>query len=113
VVRSDRGGEYYGRHTPYRQVPSSIAKCLLENGIVAQFSLPYEPHQNGIAKRRNHTLMDMVRSMLSNSTLSLSLRMKVLKTAMRIINRVPSKSVRKTPYKLWTSTKPNINYYHV
>ena len=35
VVRSDRGGEYYGRHTPYGQVPGPFAKFLQENGIVA------------------------------------------------------------------------------
>ena len=35
VVRSDRGGEYYGRHTPYGQVPGPFARFLQENGIVA------------------------------------------------------------------------------
>jgi transposase InsO family protein len=98
VVRSDRGGEYYGRHTPYGQVPDPFVKFLQENGIVAQYSLPYEPQQNGVAERRNHTLMNMVRSMLSNSTLPLSLWMEALKTAAHIINCVPSKSVPKTPY---------------
>jgi hypothetical protein len=34
VVRSDCGGEYYGRHTPYDQVPGPFAKFLQENGIV-------------------------------------------------------------------------------
>jgi transposase InsO family protein len=80
VVRSDRGGEYYGRYTPYGQVPDPFAKFLQENGIVAQYSLPYKPQQNGIAERWNRTLMDMMCSMLSNSTLSLSLWMEALKT---------------------------------
>jgi transposase InsO family protein len=53
VVHSDRGGECYGRHTPYRQITDPFAKNLEENGIVAQYSLPYEPQQNGIAERRN------------------------------------------------------------
>ena len=34
-VRSDRGREYYGRHTPYSQVPRPFARYLQENGIVA------------------------------------------------------------------------------
>nr|ABA99659.2 retrotransposon protein, putative, Ty1-copia subclass [Oryza sativa Japonica Group] len=59
VVRSDRGGEYYGRHTPYGQVPGPFARFLLENGIVAQYSTPGEPQQNGVAERRNRTLMYM------------------------------------------------------
>jgi hypothetical protein len=38
VVRSDRGGEYYGGHTPYGQVPGPFARFLQETGIVAQYS---------------------------------------------------------------------------
>jgi hypothetical protein len=49
--------------------------------------------------------MDMVRNMLSNSTLSLSLWMEALKTIAYIINHVSSKLVPKTPYKIWTGRK--------
>jgi hypothetical protein len=35
IVRSDRGGEYYGRHTPYGQIPEPFTKFLQENDIVA------------------------------------------------------------------------------
>jgi transposase InsO family protein len=69
VVRSDRGGEYYGRHTLYGQVSGPFARFLQENDIVAQYSTPGEPQQNGVAERRNRTLMDMVRSMMSYSDL--------------------------------------------
>jgi hypothetical protein len=74
IVWSDCGeGEYYGRHTPYGQVPGPFARFLQENGIVAQYSMPNERQQNGVAERRNCTLMDMVRSMMSYSTLPLGL----------------------------------------
>jgi transposase InsO family protein len=72
VVRSDRAGEYYGRHTPYGQVPRPFARFLQENGIVAQYSMPGDPQQNGVTERRNRILMNMVRSMLSYSTLPIS-----------------------------------------
>ena len=68
IVRSDRR-EYYGQHTPYGQVPRPFARFLQENDIVAQYSTPGEPQQNRVAERRNRTLMDMVRSMISYSTL--------------------------------------------
>jgi hypothetical protein len=97
IVRSDRGGEYYGRHTPHGQVPGPFAKYLMEQGIVAQYSMSGEPQQNGVAERRNRTVMDMVRSMINYSTLPVSLWMEALKTAIHILNRVPSKSVPKTP----------------
>jgi len=113
IVRSDRGGEYYGRHTPYGQTPGPFARFLEENGIKAQYSAPGEPQQNGVAERRNRTLMDMVRSMMSHSILPVNLWMEALKTAAHILNRVPSKSVPKTPFELWTGKKPTLNYLHV
>ena len=106
-------GEYYGRHTPYGQVPGPFARFLQENVIVAQYSMPGEPQQNGVAERRNHTLMDIVCSMISYSTLPLSLWMEALKTAIHILNRVPSKSVPKTPYELWTGRVPSLNHLRV
>jgi hypothetical protein len=57
-----------------------------------------EPQQNGIAERQNHTLMDMVRSILSYSDLLVKLWKEALETVMHILNWVPSKFVPKTPY---------------
>jgi hypothetical protein len=57
--------------------------------------------------------MDMVRSMISYSTLLLGLWMEALKTAIHILNRVPSKSVPKTPYELWTGRVPSLNHLRV
>jgi hypothetical protein len=65
--------------------------------------------QNGVVERLNRALMDMVRSMLSYSMLPISLWMGALKTVVHILNRVPSKSVPKTPYELWTCRKPTLN----
>jgi hypothetical protein len=72
-----------------------------------------DPQRNRVTERHNRTLMDMVRSMLSYSTLPISLWIQALKTVVHILNRVPSKSVPKTPYKMWTDRKPTLNYLHV
>ena len=47
---------------------------------------------------------------MSYSTLPISLWMEALKTAIHILNRVPSKSVPKTPYELWTGREPSLNH---
>jgi len=73
IVRSNRGGKYYGRHTENGQTPSPFAKFLQEHGIVAQYTMSGSPNQNGAVEKRNQILLDMVRSMLSNSNLSKSL----------------------------------------
>ena len=75
--------------------------------------MPSTPKQNGVAERCNQTLIDMVRSMISNSSLSKSLWMYALKTTMYLFNRLPSKVVSKTPFELWTGTKPSLRHLHV
>jgi transposase InsO family protein len=113
VVRSDRGGEYYGRYDGLAQCPGPFAKLLEKHGICAQYTMPGTPKQNGVVERRNRTLMDMVRSMLSNFSLPISLWMEALKTAVYLLNKVPSKAVPKTPFELWTGRKPSLRHLHV
>jgi hypothetical protein len=113
VVRYDCGGEYYGRLTLYGQVPGLFARFLQKNGIVTQYSMSGDPQQNVVAERRNRTLMDMMRSMLSYSTLLISLWIEALKTVIYILNRVSSKSVSKIPYELLTDRNTTLNYLHV
>ena len=68
---------------------------------------------NGVAERRNRTLKDMVRSMISHSTLPKSLWGEALKTTAYILNRVPTKAIAKTPYELWIDINPSLNHLHV
>ena len=100
IVRSDRGGEYYGKHGVVGQHMGPFASYLQDCGIVPQYTMPGTPEQNGVAERRNRTLKDMVRSMMSNSNLPEYLWGEALKTALYILNRVPSKSIPKTPFEL-------------
>ncbi|XP_075111761.1 uncharacterized protein LOC142181949 [Nicotiana tabacum] len=62
IVRSDRGGEYYGRYTDKGQVKGPFAEFLESKGIIAQYTMPGTPQQNSVAERRNRTLMDMKNS---------------------------------------------------
>ncbi|RVW15892.1 Retrovirus-related Pol polyprotein from transposon TNT 1-94 [Vitis vinifera] len=88
-VRSDRGGEYYGRYDGSgEQRLGPFAKYLEECGIVPQYTMPGSPSMNGVAERRNRTLKDMVRSMISHSTLPEKLWGEALKTAAYILNRL-------------------------
>ena len=91
VLRSDRGGEY---------MDSEFTDYLIENGIVSQLTAPGTQPQNGVTERRNRTLLDMVRSMMSYSTLSNSFWGYALQTVAYILNVVPSKAVQKIPMDL-------------
>ena len=74
-----------------------LRKC----GTVSQLTLPGTPQRNGVSVRRNHTLLDMVRSMMSLTDLPLSFWGYALETAAFTLNRALSKSVETTPYELW------------
>ena len=71
------------------------------------------PQQNGVSETSNRTLMDIVRSMLSNSSLPVSLWMYALKIVMYLLNKVPSKTVQKTPFELCAGRKPSLRHLHV
>ncbi|KAK8593638.1 hypothetical protein V6N12_045714 [Hibiscus sabdariffa] len=91
ALRSDRGGEYLSQ---------DFDELLKECGIVSQLTPPGTPQWNGVSERRNRTLLDMVRSMMSHSDLPISFWGHALETAAFTLNRVPSKSVQKTPYEI-------------
>ena len=113
IIRSDRGGEFYGRYDETGQHPGPFAKLLQKLGIVAQYTTPGSPWQNGVAERRNRTYMEMVRSMMSHANLPISLWMDALRTAVYILNRVPSKAVPKTPFELWKGWKPSLRHLQI
>ena len=73
-------------------------------------SIPDTPQQNGVAEKRNRTLLDMVRSMMAQANLPISYWGDALLTAAYILNRVPSKSVPSTSYEVWTGRKPDLSH---
>ena len=52
-MRSNRGGEYYGKYDETGHNLGPFARFLQDNGIIAQYTMPGMPQQNGVAERRN------------------------------------------------------------
>ena len=100
VLRTDRGREY---------LSEQLKELCDEKGIARQLMMPYTPQQNGVAERRNQTLLEMVRSMMARANLPISYWGDALLTAAYILNQVPSKLASSTPYELWTGKKPDLN----
>src|SRR3954449_4802744 len=103
-LRSDRGGEY---------LSYDFLTHLKASGIVSQLTPPGTPQCNGVSERRNRTLLDMVRSMMSLTDLPLSFVVYALATAAYTLNRAPSKSVETTPYELWFGKKPKLSFLKI
>ncbi|GJR47240.1 retrotransposon protein, putative, ty1-copia subclass [Tanacetum coccineum] len=87
--RSDCGGEYMSQE---------FLDHLKEHVIITHRTPPYTPQHNGVSEKRNRTLLDMIHSMMSQTTLPKSFWDYALETAACILNMVPTKKVEKTPY---------------
>ncbi|KAL0295633.1 UNVERIFIED_CONTAM: Retrovirus-related Pol polyprotein from transposon TNT 1-94 [Sesamum angustifolium] len=84
ILQSDYGGEY---------LSGEFIAYLKENGIVSQWTPLEMPQLNGVAERRNRTLLDMIWSMMSFTELPLSFWGYQLETDARLLNIAPSKTV--------------------
>nr|GEZ35388.1 zinc finger, CCHC-type [Tanacetum cinerariifolium] len=92
---------------------TAFENVSLDHGIIAHRTPPYTSQHNGVSERRNRTLLDMVRSMMSQTTLPKSFWDYALETAARILNMVPTKKFEKTPYEVWHGKAPKLSYLKV
>nr|GEU71971.1 uncharacterized mitochondrial protein AtMg00810-like [Tanacetum cinerariifolium] len=80
-------------------------------GIKREFSVPRTPQQNGIAERKNRTLIEAARTMLADSLLPIPFWAEAVNTACYVQNRVlVTKPHNKTPYERLHSRTPSIGF---
>ncbi|GJW06450.1 retrovirus-related pol polyprotein from transposon TNT 1-94 [Tanacetum coccineum] len=85
-----------------------------EEGIEHQTSTPRTPEQNGVVERRNRTLVEAARTMLSASKLPLSFWAEAVATACYTQNRSIIISTHgKTAYHIINDRKPSIKHLHI
>nr|GEY14913.1 hypothetical protein [Tanacetum cinerariifolium] len=83
-------------------------------GHTQQFSAARTPQQNGVVERRNRTLVEAARTMLTFANLPSFLWAKAIATACFTQNRsIIHKHFDKTPYELINKRKPNIKFFRV
>nr|GEV85775.1 ribonuclease H-like domain-containing protein [Tanacetum cinerariifolium] len=81
------------------------------NRIKKEFSNARTPQQNGVAERRNRTLIEAARTMLADAKLPVTFWAKAVNTACYVQNRVlVNKSHNKTPYELFNFRSPTIGF---
>nr|GFC14194.1 ribonuclease H-like domain-containing protein [Tanacetum cinerariifolium] len=80
-------------------------------GIKREFSVPRTPQQNGIAKRKNRTLIEAARTMIADSLLTIPFWVEAVNTACYVQNRVlVTKPHNKTHYELLLGRTPSIGF---
>jgi transposase InsO family protein len=101
-MRSDNGSEFKN---------TRVDDLCNEFGIRHQFLAKYT-QSNGLVERKNRTLIDMVRSMLSEYNISHSFWAEAINTACYYSNQLYCHPMmEKTLYELLNRRKPNIAYF--
>ncbi|GJS14397.1 putative ribonuclease H-like domain-containing protein [Tanacetum coccineum] len=102
TIRCDNGTEFKNR---------DIIEFCGSKGIKREYSNARTPQQNGVAERKNRTLIEAARTMLADSFLPNTFWAEAVSTACYVLNRVlVTKPQNKTPYELITGKIPIISY---
>ncbi|GJU97652.1 putative ribonuclease H-like domain-containing protein [Tanacetum coccineum] len=102
IIRCDNGTEFKN---------SVMNDFCAMKGIRREFSVARTPQKNGVAERRNRTLIEAARTMLADSKLPTTFWAKVVNTACYVQNMVlVVKPYNKTPYELFGGRTPTLSF---
>lgn len=104
-LRSDRGGEFTSKE--FNDF------CAL-NGIKRQITAAFTSQQDGVAERKNRTIMDMVRCLLLEKGVPKRFWGEAASWTTHILNRCPTAAINyKTPQECWTGLKPSVEHFKI
>ncbi|GJV06366.1 putative ribonuclease H-like domain-containing protein [Tanacetum coccineum] len=102
IIRCDNGTEFKNH---------AMNEFCAKKGIKREFSVARTPQQNGVAERKNRTLIEAARTMLADSLLPIPFWAEAVNTACYVLNRVlVTKPQNKTPYELLIGNSPSISF---
>src|SRR3954470_10074013 len=105
IIRSNNGTEFKN---------CTLNDFLSDEGIKHLYSAAYTRQQNGVAERKNRTLIEMARTMLAEFKSPYNFWAEAISIAFHASNRLYlRKEINKTPYEILTGNKPNISYFRV
>jgi len=82
------------------------------HGISRQLTTAYTPQQNGVAERKNKTLMNIVRATLNERQVPKAFWPEAARWCVHVQNRSPTSAIeQKTPEEAWCGEKPRVDYF--
>ncbi|KAJ7976200.1 Retrovirus-related Pol polyprotein from transposon TNT 1-94 [Quillaja saponaria] len=104
-LRSDRGGKF----------TSNEFNIFCETqGIHRPLTVPRTPQQNGVAKRKNRTILNMARCLLKSKNMPKEFWAEAVSCVVYLSNRCPTKGVEnQTPQEAWSGKKPNVSHLRI
>ncbi|CAL2258193.1 unnamed protein product [Prunus armeniaca] len=104
-LRSDRGGEY---------TSTEFLQFCDEVGLERQLTVAYSPQQNGVAERKNRTIVEMSKAMMNEKKLPYMFWGEAVNTAVYIQNRCPTTALNTTnPFEAFSGRNPGIKHLRV
>lgn len=105
LIRTNGGGEYTSR---------DFEGFCKEHGIIHEVVAPYTPQHNGLAERRNRTIMNIARCMLKEKDMSRDLWGEAVATSVYVLNRCPTKRLPdNVPHATWSGMKCSVKHLRV
>jgi len=105
VLRTDGGGEYNSHE---------FQVFCDEEGIIHEVKSTYTPQHNGVAERRNRTILNMARSMIKGKRMPHYFWGEETSIAVYILNRCPTKRLQGyTPEEAWSEKKPSVSHFRI
>ncbi|GJY75142.1 retrovirus-related pol polyprotein from transposon TNT 1-94 [Tanacetum coccineum] len=105
TVRTDKGTKFLNK---------TLHAYFAKEGIRHETSTARTPEQNGVVERRNRTLVEAARTMLSAAKVPLFFWAEAIATACFTQNRslvIPRHE--KTPYHIINARKPSVKFFHI
>ena len=102
AIHTDNGGEY---------TSTKFEDYLKSEGIRHERTVPKTPEQNSVAEQMNRTIVETVRSMLTDAKLPQRFWGEAIFTAVYLRNRSPTKAVEGK--EAWMGKKPTVTHLHV
>ena len=105
TFRSDNGGEF---------TSNEFKELCRDSGIKRELTTPYNPQQNGVAERKNRTIMEVAREMIHDQYLPMHLWEKVSKIVVYVQNRTPHRVLeKKTHEEIFSKKKPEVSHLRI
>jgi hypothetical protein len=105
ILRSDNGGEYTSKE---------FVNFCRDVGIKRELTTPYNPQQNGVAERKNITIMEAVKTMIHDQDLPMCLWVEVAMAIVYVQKKLSHSALGfKTPEDIFIGKKPEVSHLKI
>jgi hypothetical protein len=94
--------------------PRISCDLYIEAGIKREYIVLYNPEQNGVAERKNRTIIEATKEMLHNQNLPMIMWEEASMTIVYVQNRSPHQILKNmTPKEASTGVKPEVGHFRI